>query len=70
MAPWAGTGQPDIRGRDGGQQEAVASDFRAICPLAQQILRPIPVDSSVEMLPFGEATEMVIFKGTCGAHGI
>ena len=64
------TEQPDILGRGGGQQEAAVSDFRAICPQAQQILRPIPLDSSVEMLPFGELTEMVIFKGTRGAHGI
>ena len=48
----------------------MVSDFRGTCPLAQQILRSIPVGSSVEMLPFGEPAEMVIFKGTRGAHDI
>lgn len=64
------TEQPDILGRGGGPQEAAVSDSRAICPLTQQILRPIPLDSSMEMLPFGEPTEMLVFKGTRGAHGI
>lgn len=62
--------QADVPGRDWPSPRVLLFLTSEVSITRQSsILRPIPVDLSVEMLPFGEPAELVIFEGTSGAQG-